>query len=373
MRRVAREQHSLGEVDVGRVRQLREQVGALRGVVGADAEHARYLDRLRGERWGVDVPGAAARRNEVAGTDLAPARSVVAGDLERRIEADEPGALLVAGVALRLRVAVEVPARKRRGQWAAERMPAADHLVRPPHLAGDPAPQHRVPIEHRPLEAELAKELGLLRRNEAVEALAVDLGVAPVVVPGDRRIASPRRGPHAGVVLEAVRPPVERPVLDLRPTLRRPPDRVAGDLVERRRAAEEAGDDHRDRVGPLRVPRPIGAAKAQVLEPVAGRRVRADLGRQRVIEADERLADLLRAGGVRVHRPLDDLARRRRRRARGREHQRGREYGQCGEPGAGRRHRRPIIREPERFRASRFGHGGAGRYPGRRWRRGARN
>ena len=186
VRRVAREQHPLGEVDGARVGQLVRQVGALRIEVRAEAEDGRDLDRLRGQRRHVHV-----RRRGAAGAARAAERQVAAAagaaaERERGVEPDQPGALLVARVAPGRRVAVEVPAREGRRQRPAERVPAADHLAGAPRLARDPGAEDRVPVLHRPLEAELAQERGVLRADEPGEGLAVHRLAAPVVVPGDR-------------------------------------------------------------------------------------------------------------------------------------------------------------------------------------------
>src|SRR4051794_18929839 len=67
--------------------------------------------------------GEAAARDPAAGA-TARGRPATAGEVDVGVEADEAGALRVARVGRRLRVPVEVPARERGGQRAAERVAA---------------------------------------------------------------------------------------------------------------------------------------------------------------------------------------------------------------------------------------------------------
>ena len=101
-----------------------------------------------GERRADDVAEAGGR---------ALARGAAA-ERKGRVEADEAGALAVARVLIGRRVAVEVPARERRGERPAERVAAADQLALAALLAGEAGGDHRVPVLHRPGEPELAQE-----------------------------------------------------------------------------------------------------------------------------------------------------------------------------------------------------------------------
>ena len=170
--------------------------------------------------------------------------------IDRGVEPDERRALVVAGVLVGLRVAVEVPARERRGQRPAERVPAADELALAlaprRHLARDDG----VPVLDRLLEADVAQEGRLLVVGEAGEGVPVHLAAVEVVAERHARVACLHAGAHAAVVLEAVRAPVDPPDLDHAAPLGRAPDRVPRDLVERAAAGEDARHQREHRVRP---------------------------------------------------------------------------------------------------------------------------
>src|SRR5206468_11695626 len=96
-------------------------------------------------------------------------------DPEHGVEPDERGALPVAGVTLRPRVAVEVPARERGRDRPAHRVPAADHLARADPAVRDPGSKHRVPVAQRLREPEVVLPGGSLGRDPAREAPPTDL------------------------------------------------------------------------------------------------------------------------------------------------------------------------------------------------------
>ena len=224
---------------------------------------------------------------------------------EGRVEPEETGALLEAGVATGLRVAVEVPAGEGGGQRAAQRMPSTEDLAGPAALAGDLAPQDLVPVADRAAEPVLAQESRLLAALEAAEAAAFDLAVAEVVAERDPRVAGAGLAADAAMVLEAVGAAVERPELDVPAACGGIANDVAGKLVKGGGAAEETRDRDQDGVGLPRQARSAGIAEAQVAEPIAatglGRRCR----RERSVQAHHRLLYAASVGSPGADRDLD--------------------------------------------------------------------
>src|SRR3954452_9030962 len=161
------------------MRELLDEVRALWLEERSHPEDVRDLECLGRERGEADEGRAGAGRLDRGG---GPGRGgAAAGASEGRIEAEEPRALLVAGVARRSRVAVEVPAGESGGDRAAERVAAAEHLAPPHPLVRDLLGENRVPVAHRLLEADVVEELCVRGALPAAEAGAADLLAAPVV------------------------------------------------------------------------------------------------------------------------------------------------------------------------------------------------
>src|SRR5688572_4811116 len=120
-------------------------------------------------------------------------------------------------------------------------MTAADELPLALSPRADLARDDRVPVLDRLLQADVAQERRLLLVGEAGEGVAVDLAPLEVVPERDARVARLHARADSTVILEAVGAPLETPDLDVTPALRSAPDRVAGDLVERAGAGEDAG------------------------------------------------------------------------------------------------------------------------------------
>ena len=259
-----------------------------------DAQRPGHLQRLGRERRRAHERRSRAGRCERGGGPgrrrVAPARG------ERGVEPEEAGALLVAGVGGGRGVAVEVPAGVGHGERAPERVPAAEHLPAPHRPARDPVGDHGVPVAHRLLHAHVAQPVRVHGRLPAAEGHAVDGPAAPVVVEGDRRVAGLGRGLKPAVVLEAVRAAVERPELHVLPARVHRAHEVAGQLVERPRAAQEAGHGGEHGVGVGGVARPAGVAEAQVAHPVARLGVGARGRGQRRLHAHVGLGHLLGVG-----------------------------------------------------------------------------
>ena len=92
--------------------------------------------------------------------------------------------------------------------------------------------------------------------------LPVHLAALEVVAERHARVARLHAGAYAAVVLEAVRAAVDAPDLDVAAALRRAPDRVARDLVERAAAGEDPRHqrEHRVRAGGARAGRRRGGS-----------------------------------------------------------------------------------------------------------------
>ena len=295
VRRVAREQDALGEVDVGGVRKLLDRLGLPALVERRDAQRPRHLERLGGERRRAHERRARAGGRERGGRPGRRARCRRRSRARCRARRSRRTArsrrrAVVAGLPSKSQPAKAVVSGPP-SEWPPQKTFRAPH--RP---ARDLLGQDGVPVAHRLLDAHVPQPVRVRGALPAAEGDAVHRAAAPVVVEGDRGVAGPggrvaARGGPRGSSRGGRAPRTRRSSARVHP-----PDEVARELVERPRAAQEArhGRDHGVGVG--WAARAAGVAEAQVGHPVARLGVGACRGGQRRLHAHVGLGHLLRVG-----------------------------------------------------------------------------
>ncbi len=181
-------------------------------------------------------------------------------------------------------------------------MSAAQHFPFPQFRVGKFVTQQVVLVAQRLLESDLRKPRDVGAARVAGESSPVHFGTAEVVVGRGVERTRPQCRPGTGVVLEAVRSPVECPELDMGTTSRGRDDGVARDALERARSLEDPGLGDEDPVGVGRTLRSVGRPPPQIRQPVARGGSRSRFRRQRRgyrHHGPEHLAGQWRRRGVR--------------------------------------------------------------------------